>query len=275
MQQISFSESLKILILGLGWTGQFLQDLFVEQNIAYAATTRDGRNGTIPWTLTASPDVSALPWANTVLVTFPVLSADTMHELIEKYTVEKGPTNWIILSSTRVYSADPSNRHTPLDPSKDTGRLPAENEVIKNNGTVLHLSGLWGAQRQPKNWVPRFSKPEALKAKILSRQLHLVHGKDVARAILAVHQNFKSGERWLITDQTAYDWLKLFLVWGSQEQLDIIDELRKNDPECGKAIGSHGTLEDIVEKGGVKPRLDSDEFWDTFGLEPKVFLEVV
>jgi hypothetical protein len=275
MQQISFSGSLKILILGLGWTGQFLQELFVEQNIAYAATTRDGRNGTIPWTLTASPDVSLLPSAETVLVTFPVLSADTMRELIEKYTMEKGPTNWILLSSTRVFSADPSDRHTPLDSSKDTGRLPAENEVIKNNGTVLHLSGLWGAQRQPKNWTGRFSKPEALKGKILSRQLHLIHGSDVARAILAVHQKFTPGERWLITDQNAYDWLKLFLVWGSKEQLDAINELRKTDPECEKVIGSHGTLERIVEKGGVKPRLDSDDFWNTFGLEPKVFLEIV
>lgn len=70
-----------------------------------------------------------------------------MRQLIDSYTTEKGPTNWILLSSTRVYSADPSDRHTPPDPSKDTGRFPAEIEVIKSNGTVLHLSGLWGGQR--------------------------------------------------------------------------------------------------------------------------------
>jgi hypothetical protein len=147
MQQFTFTESLQVLILGLGWTGQFLQELFIDQNVPYAATTRDGRNGTIQWTLTPTPNVSVLPLAQTVLVTFPVLSADTIRQLMDSYTAEKGPTNWILLSSTRIYSADPSDRHTPPDASKDTGRLPAENEVIKNKGTVLHLSGLWGDQR--------------------------------------------------------------------------------------------------------------------------------
>lgn len=275
MQQLSFAGSLQVLILGLGWTGQFLQDLFLEQHVSFAATTRDGRNGTIAWTLNPTPDVSVLPLAQTVLVTFPVISADIMRQLIDSYTTEKGPTNWILLSSTRVYSADPSDRHTPPDPSKDTGRFPAEIEVIKSNGTVLHLSGLWGGQRMPKNWVSRFSKPEALKGKILSRQLHLIHGKDVARAILAIHRQFSPGERWLITDQTSNDWLKLFLVWGSQDQLNILDDLRRNDPECHQAIGDKDSLEDIVRKGGVKARLNSDEFWATFNLKPKEFLEIV
>ncbi|CAO3694210.1 unnamed protein product [Umbelopsis ramanniana] len=198
-----------------------------------------------------------------------------MNQLINDYTAKKGPSHWILLSSTRVFSADPSDRHTPLDPSLDTGRLPAENVVIKQNGTVLHLCGLWGGQRQPKNWMPRMNKPEAIKGKILTRQLHLVHGKDVARAILAVHGQFTPGERWLITDQTAIDWMKMFLVWGAKEQIDTIEDLRHNDPECREAIGDKGTLEDIVRKGGVKPRLNSDEFWSTFHIKPQEFLEIV
>jgi hypothetical protein len=126
--------------------------------------------------------------------------------------------------------------------------------------------------RLPKNWVWRFGKPESLKGKILSRQLHLVHGKDVARAILAVHRRFSPGERWLITYQTVYDWLKLFLLWGSKEQLDLIDDLRRVDPDCQKAIGDKDSLEDVVRKGGVWPRLNSDEFWEHFNLKPQEFL---
>jgi hypothetical protein len=147
MQQLSITGSLQVLILGLGWTGQFLQEILLNQKVSFAATTRDGRNGTIAWTLTDTPNVSTLPWAQTVLVTFPVMSADTMSDLIDNYTATKGPSQWILMSSTRVFSADPSDRHTPIDPSLDTGRLPAENVVIKKNGTVLHLCGLWGAQR--------------------------------------------------------------------------------------------------------------------------------
>ncbi|KAH8553030.1 hypothetical protein BGW37DRAFT_488096 [Umbelopsis sp. PMI_123] len=275
MQQLSFTGSLQVLILGLGWTGQFLQEILLNQKVSFAATTRDGRNGTIGWTMTDTPDVSTLPWAQTVLVTFPVMSADIMSDLIDNYTATKGPSNWILMSSTRIFSADPSDRHTPIDPTLDTGRLPAENVVIKKNGTVLHLCGLWGAQRQPKNWLSRFTKRESIKGKILSRQLHLIHGRDIARAILAVHNQFTPGERWLITDQTAIDWLKMIFVWGSKEQVSIIEDLRHNDFECREAIGDKDTLEEIVHKGGVKPRLNSDEFWATFHLKPQEFLDIV
>jgi hypothetical protein len=92
---------------------------------------------------------------------------------------------------------------------------------------------------------------------------------------LAVHNQFTPGERWLITDQTAIDWLKMFFVWGSNEQVSIIEDLRHNDSECREAIGDKDTLEEIVHKGGVKPRLNSDEFWATFHLKPQEFLDIV
>jgi hypothetical protein len=100
-----------------------------------------------------------------------------------------------------------------------------------------------------------------------------VHGKDVARAILAVHGQFKAGERWLITDGGCYDWIKLFLTWASQDQIKTMRDLAQNDDQCREALGD-GTLEDIVERGGVKPRLDSSEFWKTFHLTPNEFLHI-
>lgn len=107
---------------------------------------------------------------------------------------------------------------------------------------------------------------------MLARQLHLIHGKDVARSILAVHEHFRPG-RWIVTDNGCYDWIKLFLVWGNDEQIAFARDLAANDAACHDALGD-GSLEDIVERGGVKPRLDSTEFWETFGLEPTEFLKI-
>lgn len=45
----------------------------------------------------------------------------------------------------------------------------------------------------------------------------MIHGVDVARAILAVHRNGKwdeKGERWLLTDMRVYDWWDLASAWG-------------------------------------------------------------
>ncbi|KAG2230689.1 hypothetical protein BDF21DRAFT_355627 [Thamnidium elegans] len=278
MEQQVMSAALPILIVGLGWTGQFLAELMVAMQLNYAATTRDGRDNTITWSLPSNCsqtiDVSNLPFARTVLVTFPVMQAECMAALMEAYQLRhKQASQWILLSSTRPFVGNPANRHTPLDRSKDTGRMAAEDIVLQRGGTVLHLSGLWGDERQPKNWVPRFPTTEAIRNKLLNRQLHLIHGKDVARSILAVHDQFKSGERWLITDNTCNDWIRLFLKWGSKEQIEIARDLAQNDKECHQALGE-GTLEDIIRCGGVKPRLDSTEFWETFQLQPTEYLKI-
>lgn len=152
MEQTVISTALPILILGLGWTGQFLTELLVSIQLNYAATTRDGRDGTIQWTLPsdncAQLNVTSLPYADTVLVTFPVMQPECMTHLIDAYQQKHGqPSNWILLSSTRPYVGNPANRHTPLDRSKDTGRMGAEDIIIQRGGSVLHLAGLWGDQR--------------------------------------------------------------------------------------------------------------------------------
>lgn len=45
----------------------------------------------------------------------------------------------------------------------------------------------------------------------------MVHGSDVATAILAVHRSFDlaMGQRWLITDTRVYDWWDLVSAWGT------------------------------------------------------------
>ena len=45
----------------------------------------------------------------------------------------------------------------------------------------------------------------------------MIHGSDVARAILAVHAHFDraTGERWMLTDGRVYDWWDLAYAWGS------------------------------------------------------------
>lgn len=153
-QQV-ISSTLPILILGLGWTGQFLVDLLDTLHIPFAATTRDGRNGTIQWVLPQESscssmdiDVALFPAASTILVTFPIIHASCMKLLIDAYESKHGPTQWILLSSTRPFNGTPSDRHGPMDPSKDkSGRMAAETVILEHGGTVLHLSGLWGAQR--------------------------------------------------------------------------------------------------------------------------------
>lgn len=62
---------------------------------------------------------------------------------------------------------------------------------------MLNLSGLWGGQRMVKHWVDRVaSTKDQLKTKT---SLHMIHGEDVARGIIAVHKSWKlaKGQRFV------------------------------------------------------------------------------
>ncbi|RUP49225.1 hypothetical protein BC936DRAFT_143044 [Jimgerdemannia flammicorona] len=272
------STQLSLLILGHGWTGPFLTSLLSRSSVPFAATTRTGRDNTIPWSLDpTSVDVASLPLAETVLVTFPLPTAEATEQLMDAYETKaaKG-VQWIQLSSTRPYTQNPSDRHTKLDPEvANSGRHVGEEVVLKRGGVVLHLSGLWGGERQPRNWIPRFSTPAQLRSKILARPLHLIHGADVARAILATHAHHPrlSSQRWIVSDGTCYDWMRLMLMWGSPEQRTEIEKLRREDDDCRVALGE-GTLEEVVQRGGIRRRIDPDEFWETIEIRPEMYFEL-
>jgi hypothetical protein len=93
---------------------------------------------------------------------------------------------WDVWSTTNNTKYDTSNT-----------RAIAEDELIALGGCVLNLSGLWGGARQVKHWLDRVADT---KEKLASKQsLHMVHGLDVARSIVAVHQQFSkaTGQRWV------------------------------------------------------------------------------
>jgi hypothetical protein len=147
---------------------------------------------------------------------------------------------------------------------------------------VLNLAGLWGGQRVVRNWLPRVAPTkDALADKVtdlrpskrvarsligvsLQGSLHLIHGLDLARAILAVHSDFSkaAGQRWLLTDGRVYDWWDLGSAWGTENSSD------------GPAVW----VRELMQEGDVRvlPRntellgriLDSRDFWFEFGLVP-------
>ena len=115
----------------------------------------------------------------------------------------------------------------------------------------------------------------------------MIHGLDVARAILAVHAEFSKaqGQRWIITDGRVYDWWDLASAWGTSY------EPRSDEPPGNQSSNSAFTSEGVEDRGphakwvrelmqefGVRalPRnvealgraFDSRDFWSTFDLSP-------
>jgi len=143
-------------------------------------------------------------------------------------------------------------------------------------GCVLNLSGLWGGQRHPRNWIDRVGKT---KDQVRDKtSLHLVHGEDVAIAIVAVFEGWSesqcAGQRWLVTDGFVYDWWSLFARWSHPASKPDEDDTMPLEP----SQQSRWVFELMEKDDRVKalPRsndllarcYDSREFWRVFKVSP-------
>ncbi|KAK8252776.1 hypothetical protein HDK77DRAFT_436643 [Phyllosticta capitalensis] len=276
-----------ILILGAGWTSDFLIPLVQDRGIKYAATTTTGRDGTLLFRF--DPDnedvapYAALPRARTVLITFPLQGRGQAAHLVNMYqralsidTNASDAPNWIQLGSSGAFASDAHwvGSSTPVNTS--TPRVAAEEELLAAplNGCVLNLCGLYGGKRDPRGWVSRVARSkEAVAAK---QALHVIHGEDVARAIVAVHEAFTPGRRWLVTDLHVYDWWDLMMVWGPQAERLARERL---GAEEAQGLDYRRWVTELMQEQGVRalPRdteslgrvLDGREFWQHFGLWPE------
>lgn len=99
----------ELLILGAGWTSQFLIPLLEERQICYAATSRSGRNETLKFEF--DPDAVdkepflVLPASLTVLITFPIYGKGGSQRLVNFYkeTHPDAHPQFIQLGSTGIY----------------------------------------------------------------------------------------------------------------------------------------------------------------------------
>ncbi|KAL8388185.1 hypothetical protein RB595_009396 [Gaeumannomyces hyphopodioides] len=302
-------EPVDMLVLGAGWTSRFLRPLLDEHKVRWAATTTTGRDGTVPFRF--DPDSAdpapyrALPTARTVLITFPLKGEGQSRRLTSLYsssrptpsgssntsnTSNTTTTRWIQLGSTGIFTSPGWNdESSPYDAANP--RAAAEDELLSRCGVdavVLALAGLHDGgdgTRDPRDWVLRVARTkDAVRAK---GALHLIHGADVARAVLAVHTaaaTLTSGRRWIVADTRCYDWWDLIQAWGAEARR----RLREGRTRAAVAAAEAGVdadglryeewVAELMQEEGVRalPRpperlgrvLDSRAFWKEMGTWP-------
>lgn len=112
----------------------------------------------------------------------------------------------------------------------------------------------------------------------------MIHGIDLARAILAVHSNFSKaqGQRWILTDGRVYDWWDLASAWGSNPLKNPVETPRNEGESTVEREEERGRqakwVRELMTEMGVRalPRnvellgraLDSRDFWAEFDLSP-------
>ncbi|BGO95093.1 hypothetical protein NBRC10512_006376 [Rhodotorula toruloides] len=304
----SMTDQVDLLILGAGWTASFLVPHLRAHhpNLSFAATTRDGRDDTLKWSF--DPDregkdqFEGLPKARAVLVTFPIRGEGGSRRLVQGYEEHAGSrARWIQLGSSGIWDGGPTlaslrasspsstakpppfqwtTRHSPYD--RTNPRAIAEDELLSQHADtiVLNLVGLWGGTRNPLNWFARIAPTKsALEQK---GSLHLIHGLDVARAIVAVvlaptlPRSAESvregrGERWVVSDLRVLDWWDLVSSHPSPPPSSASHD-GESSPDRTKWVldlmhthNIRGLPRSPEELGRA---IDSSEFWRAFGVGP-------
>ncbi|KAG9242224.1 hypothetical protein BJ878DRAFT_426386, partial [Calycina marina] len=267
----------QILILGAGWTSHFLVPLLEKEQVSYAATSTTGRDGTLKFIFDPEDgfdQYAGLPPANTVLITFPLKGKGQSARLHSQYlaTHHDIRCSWIQLGSSGIFTIPGQDvwvtRHSRYDTTD--ARAIAEDELRELGGTVLNLAGLWGGERNPRHWIDRVAATkEQLKSK---NSLHMVHGLDVARAILGVHRYKKRafGQRYILTDLVVYDWWLVILGFAGELEAE-----EGSDSRIDKQIRWVGELMQETEVNAL-PRSKEQlgrcyntlEFWTSFDVMP-------
>lgn len=297
LTDMASSPPVDLLILGAGWTSQYLIPELEREQLQYAATTTDGRNGTIPFKFDPEAEdltpFRRLPDAKTVLITFPLKGKGQSCRLTTNYLNSRSSgssgrlhhhpkPHFIQFGATSIWSAP--GWHDDRSPyNKEDPRAIAEDELLNQTevpATVLNLAGLYGGTRQPRDWLDRVIKTkEDLRKK---GALHVIHGEDVARAVVAVHRNKPSGKRYLICDMHVYDWWDLAQDWALLARRERSENGMKETEEETAALHKSQTIlhwvHELMIEESVKalPRdtstvgraLDGRAFWHDMGILP-------
>lgn len=272
-------EKVDILILGAGWTSTFLIPLLDASDVSHAETTTTGHDNTIPFKFDPSSSSTdpykALPPASTVLITFPLKGPGQSKHITDLYRSVHGDANhWIQLGSTFIFNQSSGwvDETSPYD--TQDGRAVAEDELMSCvGGVALDLVGLYGGTRVPRTWIPRLAK---CKDDVRKRQnVHFVHGEDVARAILLVHQKFEGGKRWIVADTRVYDWWDLIASFSAMAEEEGVEteEQRRERIRFGEWVGELMLEEGVRalprEIETFERRVDSRGFWKAHGSWPR------
>ena len=226
-----------------------------------------------------------------MLITFP-LKGDRQSKLLtdlygETHEKIADAVRWIQLGSTGIFTEKGWNDSDSAY-DKSNARAVAEDELLShlgNRACVLNLAGLYGGTRHPQNWVTRVAKSKSeVKAKLA---VHLIHGRDVSRAIIAAHDKFEKvgGKRWIVMDLHVYDWWDLFLSWGKYARESAGEGVWERAREVDIEGDGDGGLEyerwvvELMGEEGVRalPRgieslgrvLDGRGFWSAVGGAPE------
>jgi len=202
---------MKLLLIGQGYLGLAITQVFRENGWDVTATSLSGGNETLACDVGNPDDVAKLPAADFIVhcaasgrggvEAYQHVYVDGCRNLTKKFP----GIPLLFTSSTSVYSQTDGSivtEDSPAIPERETGNLllAAENITLAANGIVARLAGIYGPGRSVI--LRKFLSGEAVIEEDGQRFLNQIHRDDAARAILHLATSGIRGEVFNVSDST-------------------------------------------------------------------------
>ncbi|EPG67807.1 hypothetical protein [Leptospira wolffii] len=242
----------KIAVLGLGYVGRrIFRSLKKEHDVlAFSGHTLEQDSRLADFSdpevvRNFSSEFEGSPF-DFLILTFPIHNLPSREELLE--VLPKVAKRFWLLGTTSIYVRNGSEitEATPLDPEHE--RFAIEKRFLSIGGRILRLSGIYGPDRNPADWI---RKGKVQKTK---RQLNLIHGDDIAEAVrglLSYPGEDLPGE-FVLADNQWHTWLEIFRFLEDHGKIPVLPEA-EIDREDGFVDPS------LIRK--FLPGLQTKDFW--------------
>ena len=228
-----------LVILGAGYTGQFLYPLARAQGWDTLATSRAPATHLLPIrpahrvefdllrkeTWCNIPDHAHLIWC------FPAIPQGAVAHFLESRLDSGG--RLILLGSTSAYGSDPLKVvHEGTPPRLTLPRVKSEEYLRSKHGAIiLRLAGLYGPGRHVLDWMRKG------KVTYTDRYVNLIHIKDVAGVCLTALEKAKNGEVYIVSDGIPRRWSEIFRT--ASERWGVILPPPSKTKDSGKQLSNH------------------------------------
>ncbi|WP_130611589.1 hypothetical protein [Fluviispira sanaruensis] len=178
------------IVLGKGYVGKFYCEKF--PNVLATSRNKNSQDDAIYFDLTNKDSWKNLPFCENIIWTFSAAESEIesqyAKEFFSYYCLNK---KVLILSTTsayiHAYDDEVIDENSPLDNSRL--RIKTEEELRLQGACIVHLAGIFGPNRLPKNWFiqGRVQDPDGI--------INLIHVDDIVYCLNIILEQFKAKSR--------------------------------------------------------------------------------
>ena len=241
-----------LIILGSGYTGQWLCRLAGRQSLPIHASSRrpDVRltyvdpHARLRFDLAEPTTWSSLPPDADVIWTFPATPLEQVQAFARRYCSPS--QRLVVLGSTSAYNTD-GGHEEGLAPWIDEAspirtslpRVQGEEYLRTHHGAIiLRVAGIYGPQRNPVEWIRQGRVGPT------DKFVNLIHVEDLAHLCLLALQDGHPGETYNVSDGQPRRWsdvcAEVFRRWG------IASSRQSDANESGKRILNRKLLDHFI-----------------------------